>query len=119
MCVDSIYVKTYARNDLNNDKRIGFIACDLFEALPEELSTIVSEHTYQKPVEDGEPIPPSETTAQLYYSRLVCILWGALKNTNKRLSELENRMNGRNGKTKKRHVLKTIICTFGCGSSCC
>ena len=90
---DSIDVKTYERNDLNNEKRIGFIADDFFDALPEEFSSIVSEHTYQKPVEDGEPIPPPETIKQLDYSRLVCILWGALKNTNKRLSELENSMN--------------------------
>ena len=78
---DSIDVKTYERNDLNNEKRIGSIADDFFDALPEEFSTIVSEHTYQKPVEDGEPIPPPETIKQLDYSRLVCILWGALKNT--------------------------------------
>ena len=90
---DSIDVKTYERNDLNNEKRIGFIADDFFEALPQEFSKIVSEHTYQKAVEDGEPIPPPETIKQLDYSRLVCILWGALKNTNKRLSELENSMN--------------------------
>ena len=72
---DSIDVKTYERNDLNNEKRIGFIADDFFDALPEEFSSIVSAQTYQKPVADGEPIPPPETIKQLDYSRLVCILW--------------------------------------------
>ena len=84
---DSVDVKTYERNDLQHEKRIGFIADDFFDALPEEFLSIVSEHTYQKPVEDGEPIPPPETIKQLDYSRLVCILWGALKNTNKQLSD--------------------------------
>ena len=32
---DSIYVKTYERNDLNNEKRTGFIADDFFDALPD------------------------------------------------------------------------------------
>ena len=86
---DSIDVKTYERNDLNNEKRIGFIADDFFDALPDEFSSIVSEHTYQKPVEDGEPIPPPETIKQLDYSRLVCSLVGVLKNTDKPLSALE------------------------------
>ena len=83
-----IDVKTYERNDLNNEKRIGFIADDFFDALPEEFAAIVSEHTYQKTVSDGEPMPPPETIIQLEYSRLVCSLWGALKNTSTRSSAL-------------------------------
>ena len=90
---DSIAVKQHGRTDLNNERRIGFIADDLFGALPEDFSSTVSEQTDQNPEQDGEPIPPPETIKQLDYSRLVCILWGALKNTNKRLSELENSMN--------------------------
>ena len=88
------------RHDLNNEKRTCFIADDFFDALPEKFAAIVSEHTYQKTVSDGEPIPPPETIKQLYYSRLVCILWGALKNTNKRLSELEKSMNQRQTNTR-------------------
>ena len=98
---DSVDVKTYERNDLQHEKRIGFIADNFFDALPEEFLSIVSEHTYQKPVEDGEPIPPPQAIKQLDYSRLVCILWGALKNTNKRVSELENRMNQKAKKTTR------------------
>ena len=76
---DAVEVKTYERNDLGGQKRVGFIAQEIEAVLPEYYKHIVGEGTIQKgETEDGEPI--EETIKTVDYSRLVCVLWGRLQN---------------------------------------
>ncbi|MFX4226588.1 MAG: tail fiber domain-containing protein [Porticoccaceae bacterium] len=75
---DAVHVKTYARTDLAPGKRIGFIAQDVQGSLPRtgEFANLVGTRP------DGELLT-------LDYSRLVCVLWGVVKNLTSRLEALE------------------------------
>ena len=85
---DKINVKTYERNDLQNQKRVGFIAQDFDKVLPEYFKHIVGDGTIQR-TEESEV----EDIKTLDYSRIVCILWGALKKSNEIIALLEARLN--------------------------
>jgi hypothetical protein len=80
---DAIDVKTYERNDLNGQKRIGFISQDFEKALPEDFKHIVGNGTLKR--EDSE----EEAIKTLDYPRIVCLLWGVCKNLQSRLDALE------------------------------
>ena len=84
---DKIDVKTYERNDLQNKKRVGFIAQDFDKVLPEYFKHIVGDGTIQRTTESEV-----EDIKTLDYSRIVCILWGSLKKSNKQIAELETRL---------------------------
>jgi hypothetical protein len=75
---DAVEVKTYERTDLAPGKRIGFIAQDIQQSLPAEFANLVG----TRPSGDGELLT-------LDYSRLVCVLWGVVKNLSSRLEALE------------------------------
>ena len=86
---NNIDVYTYERNDLNNEKRVGFIA--------QHVESAISKYEYYKKnigdskmslIVDG----PEIDIKTLDYARLTTILWGALKNSNKRIDDLEKRM---------------------------
>ena len=77
---DNIEVKQYQRTDAPGN-RIGFIAQDFVEALPEEYDNI-THMTY----DTGNPL------YGLDYARINCILWGVSKNQQKRINELEERL---------------------------
>ena len=85
---DAVEVKTYERNDLNGQKRVGFIAQDIEAVLPEYFQHIVGEGTLTKG-EDAEGEPLEETIKTVDYSRLVCILWGVCKTMQQRIDALE------------------------------
>jgi hypothetical protein len=71
--------RTYTRTDLSDQAtRIGFIAQEVDDATPTEFLNLLG-HSYQGPT----PL------LQLDYSRLVCVLWGALKKLEQRVIELE------------------------------
>ena len=73
---------------MNNEKRVGFIAQDFDKVLPEYYKHIVGAGTIQR-TEEGEV----EEIKTLDYSRIVTILWGALKKSNERIAVLEARLN--------------------------
>jgi hypothetical protein len=75
---DAVEVKTYERTDLAPGKRIGFIAQDVQGSLPEEFANLVG----TRPSGLGEVLT-------LDYSRLVCVLWGVVKNLQARIEALE------------------------------
>ena len=77
-------MKTYERNDLNGQKRIGFISQDFEKALPEDFKHIVGDGTLKR-TEDSE----EEAILTLDYPRVVCLLWGVCKNLQSRLDALE------------------------------
>ena len=77
----------HERNDLNNEKRVGFIAKNFEAVLPECYKKIVRTGTFKR-TEESEV----EEIKTLDYSRIVTILWGALKNSNKRIAALEARV---------------------------
>ena len=86
---DAVDVKTYERNDLNGQKRVGFIAQDFEAAVSghEHFKHIVGEGTLQRTA-DSEV----EEIKSLDYSRLVTVLWGVCKNLEKRVQALEARL---------------------------
>jgi hypothetical protein len=77
---DAVEVKTYERTDLAPGKRVGFIAQDIQQSLPAEFANLVG--TRPETAGAGELLT-------LDYSRLVCVLWGVVKNLSSRLEALE------------------------------
>jgi hypothetical protein len=79
---DAVSVKTYTRTDLAPGKRIGFIAQDIQGSLPGtgEFANLVG--TRPETADAGELLT-------LDYSRLVCVLWGVVKNLSSRIEALE------------------------------
>ena len=94
---DAVEVKTYERNDLSGQKRVGFIAQDLEAALTGNFAHIVGQGTKQSTSAAMEPvegeIPMAEDTFKTVdYSRLVTVLWVVCKILALRLYVLESRM---------------------------
>ena len=71
--------KTYLRNDLQGQSRIGFIAQDIEGAIPPEWTNLVGEC-----VNDA-----GQTIKGLDYARLTAILWSCCKNMDARIKQLE------------------------------
>ena len=67
---------------------MGFIAQDFEAVLPEYYTKIVGTGTFKK-TEESEV----EEIKTLDYSRIVTILWGALKKSNERIAALESTLN--------------------------
>ena len=107
---DAVEVKTYERNDLSGQKRVGFIAQELEAALTGSFAHIVGQGTKQppsasavqaEPVEpiegevpveaEPEPEQPQESFKTLDYARLTTILWGVCKGLKARIEALEAR----------------------------
>ena len=87
----AVDTKIYTRNDLNGQKRVGFVAGDVAAVLPEYFHHIVGEGEITRGEnEEGEPI--EETFLTVDYSRLCVILWGVCKTMAKRFDDLESRM---------------------------
>ena len=92
----SITPKTYKRNDRNNESRLGFIAQEVEAVIPKEWSNIVSNIEKIDEVRSvGDTITLENTTTMksLDYSRLCTILWSVCKNLDRRITELENKLN--------------------------
>lgn len=86
---DSVDVKQYERTDVAGN-RIGFIAQDLIEHLPEEYGNIaVMTHS------NGNSL------WGLDYARLTTILWGVCKKQQKRSDQIEVRLAALEAKKKK------------------
>ena len=92
---DAVDVKTYERNDLGGQPRVGFIAQDLEHVCTGNFAHIVGEGTKQSTataaVDGEEPVEeqPQETFKTVDYSRLVVILWGICKDLKARIGALE------------------------------
>ena len=87
---DGVEVRTYQRNDMAGQKRVGFIAQEIEAVLPESYRHIVGQGTISRGEnEEGEPL--EETIKTVDYARLVCILWGVCKGLEKRVAILEAR----------------------------
>jgi hypothetical protein len=84
---DAIQVKTYMRNDLGDQKRIGFIAQEIEAALPEQFKHIVGNGTLKRSEESEE-----ELIKTIDYSRLTALLWGMVKNLQNRIEILETKL---------------------------
>ena len=81
----AVDVKTYCRNDLDGQKRIGFIAQDLQDACDGHWTHIVSSN----PDVDEEGTETGTSTLQVDYSRLVTVLWSVCKDLTVRVATLE------------------------------
>ena len=81
----AVDVKTYSRNDLDGQKRVGFIAQDLQEACDGHWTHIVS----SSPDVDEEGTETGTSTLQVDYSRLVTVLWSVVKDLTARVATLE------------------------------
>ena len=79
---DSVEAMTYERIDRPGQSRLGFLANDVVTALEKTGFDNIAYRVY----DSGNPI------WGLDYARLTTILWGALKNTNARLAQVEARL---------------------------
>ena len=83
ICLDileNINAKTYKRNDLNNEKRVGFISNEFDDKLNDDMKNIIGSLKN----EEGE-----HQTTTLDYARLPTILWSVCQNLNERIKVLE------------------------------
>ena len=81
----AVDVKTYSRNDLDGQKRVGFIAQDLQSACDGNWTNIVS----SSPDVDEEGVETGTSTLQVDYSRLTTVLWSVCKDLTARVAALE------------------------------
>ncbi len=92
---DAVDVKTYERNDLAGQPRVGFIAQELEAALTGNFTHIVGQGTRRSTstmagAEASEaPEEPEETFKTVDYARLTAILWGVCKTLQQRIGALE------------------------------
>ena len=92
-CVDlfnKIDVKTYNRTDFKGN-RLGFIANDFYDNIPEEFENLV-----------GMLYGGEQALLSLSYDRIVCVLWGVVKNQQKQIDELNKRGRPSVAKPKKK-----------------
>ena len=83
ICLDlleNINAKTYTRNDMNNEKRVGFISNGFDEKLNDDMKNIIGSLKN----DNGE-----HKTTTLDYARLTAILWTVCQNLNERIKVLE------------------------------
>ena len=78
--LENINAKTYTRNDMNNEKRVGFISNEFDEKLNDDMKNIVGSNKDN----DG-----NHDTTTLDYARLTTILWSVCQNLNERIKLLE------------------------------
>ena len=85
--LENINVKTYTRNDMEEgNKRIGFIAQDVKQNLPEKFDNIIGSNTItDKGTKENRDIMAMD------YARMVCILWKIVQNQEQRIKALEGR----------------------------
>ena len=81
----AVDVKTYSRNDLDGQKRVGFIAQELQKACDGHWTHIVS----SSPDVNEEGVETGTSTLQVNYSRLVTVLWSVCKDLTARVAALE------------------------------
>ena len=86
--LNAVDAMQYTRND-RNEQRVGFIAQDLQSACTGHFEHIVGTTEHHTRDDQGETIEKRELLT-VDYSRLVTILWTCLKDTNRRMSQLEN-----------------------------
>ena len=83
--LESINVKTYSRNDMEEgNKRIGFIAQDVKAYLPEKFDNIIGMNNVVD--EKGEN---SKAIMTMDYARMVCVLWKIVQDQEDRIKALE------------------------------
>ena len=83
ICLDileNINAKTYKRNDMNNEKRVGFISNEFDEKLNDDMRNIIG----SLKDDNGE-----HKTTTLDYARLTTILWSVCQQLNERIKALE------------------------------
>ena len=78
--LETITPKTYTRNDLNNEKRVGFISNEFDNELNDDMKNIIGS------LKDDEG---NHLTTTLDYARLTTILWGVCQQLNERIKALE------------------------------
>ena len=78
--LETISPKTYTRNDLNNEKRVGFISNEFDNELNDDMKNIIGS------LKDDEG---NHLTTTLDYARLTTILWGVCQQLNERIKALE------------------------------
>jgi hypothetical protein len=86
-CLDllrNVDAHTYVRKDMPGTLRLGFIANDIQDNIPDEFANLI-----------GMQYGGNTPLLTLDYSRLVCVLWSVVKRQEQRISALEAK------KTKK------------------
>ena len=82
----AVDVKTYSRNDLDGQMRVGFVAQELQEACDGHWIHIVSSAA---PDVDDKSVKTGTSTLQVDCSRLVTVLWSVCKDLTASVAALE------------------------------
>ena len=85
--LDNINAKTYTRKDMNNAKRIGFIAQDIDKYKSEKFENLSSKSVMNDKDGNGQ-----EEILVMDYSRLTAVLWTIVKDQQKTINDLQNRL---------------------------
>ena len=86
--LDNINAKTYTRKDMNNAKRIGFIAQDIDKYKSEKFENLSSKSLMNDKDGNGQ-----EEILVMDYSRLTAVLWTIVKDQQKTINDIQNRLN--------------------------
>ena len=90
--LDAVKVKTYTRNDRNDERRVGFIAQDLEKVCKgSNYAHIIGSTVVPKHDADGEVVSEEEFLT-VDYSRLVTVLWTCCQDLRARVAVLESKM---------------------------
>ena len=89
LILDKVSAKTYERNDLNAQPRVGFIANDMQEACQGPYACILGE----QPILDdgGVEVEGSTPIWTVDYPRLTSLLWCCVRDLRQRLATLQVR----------------------------
>ena len=91
--LENVNAKTYKRNDLNDNKsRIGFIAQDIQANLNDKWSNLIGINKHGSDMQGCDDMIEDKETLTLDYSRLTTILWNICQNQEKRIKDLQNRL---------------------------
>ena len=85
--LDNINAKTYTRKDMNNARRLGFIAQDIDKYKSEKFENLSSKSVMHDKDGNGQ-----EEILVMDYSRLTAVLWTIVKDQEKRIKILESKL---------------------------
>ena len=83
--LEAVDVKTYSRNDLDGQMRVGFVAQDMQSACDGGWAHIVSSAADV----DDEGVETDTSTLQIDYARLTIVVWSVCKDLTARVAALE------------------------------
>ena len=85
--LDLVSAKTYERNDMNGEPRVGFVANDLKDACQGPYACILGEQPILS--DEGDEVEGSTPILTVDYPRLTSLLWTCVRDLRQRVATLE------------------------------